>query len=86
MDDCDPSAGDNDGAGRRIVACNDMTAANCTFAANIGSCVASVSAVFLHNVVGQAPSFSDVNSLFFHDRYLSIILDTLTPPPNSSKA
>ncbi|MEA1079220.1 hypothetical protein [Marinobacter qingdaonensis] len=86
MGDCGIDAGDNDASGRRSVICNDMTSADCTLAANVGSCIAGLSAVFLRNVVMPTSSFSDTNSLYSRDRYLSIILDTLTPPPNSSKA
>lgn len=67
-------------------ACGDMTPAGCTLAASLGSCSTMISALVSAKDNVPTQSSFELNSLPLHDRYLSIILDTLTPPPNSSKA
>jgi len=86
MGDCNAGAQNDGASAQQAIACNEMAPADCTFAANVGSCGSGLSALFLHNPAVPSSSFSGTNSLYSHDRYLSIILDTLTPPPNSSKA
>ncbi|WP_417530733.1 hypothetical protein [Marinobacter lipolyticus] len=67
-------------------ACGDMTPAGCTLAASLGSCSTMISALVSAKDNVPTQSSSELNSLHPHDRYLSIVLDTLTPPPNSSQA
>ncbi len=81
--------GDTDlGHSEQGMACGDMTLADCTLAASLGNCSALPSAVVSEqaNVPMPAPSRSCIAGRHPGDGYLSIILDTLTPPPNSSKA
>lgn len=68
------------------MACGDMTPAGCTLAASLGSCSTMISALVSAKDNVPTQSSSELNSLHPHDRYLSVVLDTLTPPPNSSKA
>lgn len=67
-------------------ACGDMTPAGCTLAASLGSCSTMISALVSEKGSVPVQFSSDLNALHFHDRYLSIVLPPLTPPPNSSKA
>ncbi len=77
---------DASGHSEQGTACGDMAPAGCTLAASLGSCSTMISALVSEKDSVPAHSSSDLNTLHPHDRYLSIILDTLTPPPNSSKA
>jgi hypothetical protein len=67
-------------------ACGDMASADCSLAANLGSCGAMLSALVSEKDYPSVQSSSGSTLLHTLDGYLSIIFDTLTPPPNSSKA
>ncbi len=75
-----------EGQSERDVACGDMTPADCAVAANQGSCGTAPCALVSEAGYVQVQSPSKLSRLHPHEGYLSIILDTLTPPPNSSKA
>jgi hypothetical protein len=66
--------------------CGDMTSTDCTLAASLGNCGSAVSALASETTGLSAQTATGPRYLHPHDGYLSIILDTLTPPPNSSKA
>lgn len=66
--------------------CGDMASADCALAANLGSCGAMLSALVSEKDYLSAQPSSGSKLLHALDGYLSVILDTLTPPPNSSKA
>lgn len=68
------------------MACGDMTPADCAVAANQGSCGTAPCVLVSETEYVQVQSPSKLFRLPPHEGYLSIILDTLTPPPNSSKA
>lgn len=63
-----------------------MTSADCTLASSLGNCGQAVSALAPEKTDMHSPSASGTNLLSFRNTYLSIMLDTLTPPPNASKA
>ena len=68
------------------MACGSMSAQDCTLAASLGSCSALV--VMVPPEGNNTPAFSTTHqtSPRPHDGYQSIVLDTLTPPPNASIA
>lgn len=68
------------------MACGDMTKANCAVAASLGNCGSALTALAPEKN-GMALQLSSTMKLcHYGTSYLSIILDTLTPPPNTSKA
>ncbi|WP_148863293.1 hypothetical protein [Marinobacter fonticola] len=68
------------------MACGDMATADCALAANLGSCGGMLSVLVPEKADLPAQSSSGPAHHRPRGGYLSIILDTLTPPPNSSKA
>ncbi len=68
------------------MACGSMSAQDCTLAASLGSCSALV--VMMPPEGSKTPAFSATHQIAPrpHDGYQSIVLDTLTPPPNASIA
>ncbi|MDC0662348.1 hypothetical protein [Marinobacter sp. SS21] len=84
MDCCQAVSPDTSEHVAQGMACNDMTLADCAFYASIGSCGASVPALLQNSEGVIAPSISRLNARDLPNGYLSIVLDTLTPPPNSS--
>lgn len=85
MDCCDTGLHGNTGHSEQYMVCGDMASVDCTLATSMGSCGAMLSALVSEKDNMPAQS-SCPTRLHPHDGYLSIILDTLTPPPNSSKA
>lgn len=83
---CDSGLTSTAGHSEKDAACGDMTSADCALAASLGSCGAMLSALISEKDYPPAQSSSGSTHLHTLDGYLSIILDTLTPPPNSSKA
>lgn len=66
--------------------CGDMNSADCALAASLGNCGSVVSALVPEKTDWAAQTATGLKHLHPHDGYLSVILDTLTPPPDSSKA
>src|SRR5690606_25819548 len=66
--------------------CHNMMSADCASAAGLGSCGSAVFALIPEGPELPAQMITRPKPLHPHDAYFSIILDTLTPPPNSSKA
>lgn len=66
------------------MACGSMSAQDCTLAASLGSCSSLI--VIMPSEGSKTPAFSVTHqtSPRPHDGYQSIVLDTLTPPPNAS--
>lgn len=83
---CDTGLASTAGYSEDDVVCGDMASADCALAASLGSCGAMLSALVSEKDNLPAQSSSGSTLFHTHDAYLSIILDTLTPPPNSSKA
>jgi len=83
---CDSGLTSTAGQSEKDSACGDMASADCALAASLGSCGAMLSALISEKDYPPAQSSSGSTLLHTLDGYLSIILDTLTPPPNSSKA
>ena len=83
---CDSGLTSTAGHSEKDAACGDMASADCALAASLGSCGAMLSALVSEKDYPPAQSSSGSTLLHTLDGYLSIILDTLTPPPNSSKA
>ena len=75
-----------EGHPERDVACGDMTSSDCVVAVNQGTCGTAPCVLVSEKGFVRVQSPSNVSRLRPHEGYLSIILDTLTPPPNSSKA
>lgn len=82
---CDSGLTSTAGHPEKDAACGDMASADCALAASLGSC-AMLSALVSEKDYPPAQSSSGSTLLHTLDGYLSIILNTLTPPPNSSKA
>lgn len=82
---CDSGLTSTAGQPEKDAACGDMASADCALAASLGSC-AMLSALVSEKDYPPAQSSSGSTLLHTLDGYLSIILNTLTPPPNSSKA
>lgn len=72
--------------GEQAMPCGDMAPADCTLAAGLGSCSAMLSVLLTEKT--DFPAQSGPGPVHRHPQggYLSIILDTLTPPPNSLQA
>jgi len=68
------------------MACGGMSAQDCALAASLGSCSALVVMVPPEGSKTTAFSVTHQTSPRPHDGYQSIVLDTLTPPPNTSIA
>ncbi|MBL3826038.1 MULTISPECIES: hypothetical protein [unclassified Marinobacter] len=83
---CDSGLTSTAGHPEKDAACGDMASADCALAASLGSCGAMLSALVSEKDYPPAQSSSGSTLLHTLDGYLSIILNTLTPPPNSSKA
>lgn len=83
---CESGLTSTAGHPEKNAACGDMASADCSLAANLGSCGAMLSALVSEKDYPPAQSSSGSTLLHTLDGYLSIIFDTLTPPPNSSKA
>lgn len=86
MDCCDAGLHDLSGHSKQDMTCGDMASADCTLAASSGSCGAMLFALVPEKTAAPTQSAASATHLHPLDGYLSIILDTLTPPPNSSKA
>ncbi|MDC8454723.1 MULTISPECIES: hypothetical protein [Marinobacter] len=86
MDCCNAGLASNNGRSEQNMACGDMTSVDCAIAANQGNCGTMLCALVSEKAVAPVQSLSDPAHRRPHEGYLSIILDTLTPPPNSSKA
>lgn len=83
---CDTGLARTAGHSEDDVACGDMASADCVLAANLGSCGTMLSALVPEKAGAPRQSASSATHVHPLDSYLSIILDTLTPPPNASKA
>lgn len=83
---CDDGLHELSGHSEQDMACGAMTSADCTLAASLGNCGAVLCALVPEKAGAPTQSAASAMHLHFLDGYLSIILDTLTPPPNSSKA
>lgn len=70
----------------QTMACGDMTSADCAFAASLGNCGSAMSALAPEKATMAALLVASLEHFQPQEGYLSVILDTLTPPPNSSKA
>lgn len=70
----------------QTMTCGDLTSADCALAASLGNCGSAVSALASEKATMTARPVTSLKHLQPQEGYLSIILDTLTPPPNSSKA
>ncbi|MEH6563093.1 MAG: hypothetical protein V7713_16860 [Marinobacter sp.] len=68
------------------MACGDMASADCTLAASLGNCSAMLFGLVPEKAGAPTQPVTSLTPFHLHDSYLSIILDTLTPPPNASKA
>lgn len=66
--------------------CGDMTSMDCALAASLGGCGVVLPALVSDHAAFPTPATAGPQRLHFRLAYLSVILDTLTPPPNSSKA
>jgi hypothetical protein len=86
MDCCSAGFAGTNGHSEQGMACGDMASADCAVAANQGSCGAMLCALVSEKAVAPVQYLSDPACRRPHEGYLSVILDTLTPPPNSSKA
>lgn len=83
---CDDGLHELSGHSEQDMACGGMASADCTLAASLGSCGAMLFALVPEKAGAPTQPVTSLKPLHPHDSYLSIILDTLTPPPNSSKA
>jgi hypothetical protein len=86
MDCCNADLASTNGHLEQNMACGDMASADCAVAATQGNCGTVLCALVSEKAVAPVQSLSDPAHRRPHEGYLSIILDTLTPPPNSSKA
>lgn len=66
--------------------CGEMTPTDCALIASLGGCGNAVSALSIAAAGLPAEMKTDLGPSHPTAGYLSIILDTLTPPPNASKA
>tara|TARA_R100001039_G_C1837082_1_gene99114 strand:- start:1126 stop:1557 length:432 start_codon:yes stop_codon:yes gene_type:complete len=73
-----------DGLSEQDMACGDMASTDCAIAANQGSCGAMLSALVSEKAALPVQCSSDPTPLRPREVYLSVILDTLTPPPDFS--
>tara|TARA_B100000214_G_scaffold162695_2_gene116640 strand:- start:282 stop:665 length:384 start_codon:yes stop_codon:yes gene_type:complete len=68
------------------MSCDNMASADCLLAAQQGNCGTVPSVLVPERTNLPAPTATAPAQLHPLDGYLSVILDTFTPPPNSSKA
>ena len=85
MECCDTTLAGTNGYPEQDMACSDMAPADCAFAVNQGGCGNLQSVLAPEKAVVPIQSSSDHTCIPLHAGYLSVVLDTLTPPPNSSK-
>jgi len=81
-----PQADDQQAGQPSDMACGGMSAQDCALAASLGSCSALVVMMPPEGSKTTAFSVTHQTSPRPHDGYQSIVLDTLTPPPNTSIA
>lgn len=86
MDCCNAGLALNNGRSEQNMVCGDMASADCAVAATQGNCGTMLCALVSVKAVAPVQSLSDPARFPPHEGYISIILDTLTPPPNTSKA
>lgn len=67
----------------QVAPCNDMDSMNCILAASQGKCGFVIFALIPNGDKNLSQAAVSLKAPPLEDRYLSITLDVLTPPPNS---